>query len=84
MTLRKDNQLNDEQRRFMDTFGKMSHGQSLSKEHKQDFFEQIDSMMEKGKFTQFFKDKFSLPKSLLKLFIEKNDHSNDDANWFNS
>ena len=85
MKHRNDDHLNDSQKKFMSTFGKMGNNQHLADNHKKVFFQQMDSMMKNGKFTPFFKNKFSLSKVLQSFFKEKNaQKSDDDSNWFNS
>lgn len=80
MTNKNDDRLNNAQKKFLSTFSQMGHKQILDQDLKKDFFRQMDSMMENGRFTHFFKHKFSLSKSLLKVINSK---SNDEkTNWF--
>jgi len=84
MAHRNDDHLNSSQKNFISTFGKIGNNPHLPDNHKRDFFRQMDSMQENGKFTPFFKAKFALSKTLQKFFKDKNNQKPSDSNRFNS
>ncbi len=64
-----DKRLNHAQRKFMKTFSQIGQSEYLASGHKKKFFDSLDAMMEKGKITHFFKEKFAISDSLLRFIF---------------